>query len=74
MKLNKLLTLLAIALPLVMCSCGTRVEVPTAHVGKVKTAEGLQEGAGIESATIALRLIQIENGAKLNAFTIGLTI
>ena len=35
-----------------------------------KAAEGLQEGAGIESATIALRLIQIENGAKLNSNTV----
>ena len=37
------LTLLA-AIPFLMCSCGSRVEVPTAHVGKVKTAAGLEEG------------------------------
>jgi len=35
-----------------------------------KAAEGLQEGSGIASATIALRLIQIDNGAQLNSKTV----
>ena len=37
-------TLLMILPLLMLGSCGKRVEVPTAHVGKVKTAQGLQEG------------------------------
>jgi regulator of protease activity HflC (stomatin/prohibitin superfamily) len=35
-----LLTIFALTL----CSCGARVEVPTAHVGKIKTEAGLEEG------------------------------
>jgi len=34
----------------VLTSCGERVEVPTAHVGKIKTASGLQDGLKYPSA------------------------
>lgn len=37
-------TLSFIAVAALLSSCGARVEVPTAHVGKKKSAEGLQEG------------------------------
>lgn len=33
-----------LSLTLLFSSCGKRVEVPTAHVGKIKTANGLEEG------------------------------
>ena len=34
----------------IITSCGERVEVPTAHVGKIKTASGLQKGLKYPSA------------------------
>lgn len=36
--------ILLVAATMTFVSCGQRVEVPTAHIGKIKTAEGLEEG------------------------------
>lgn len=52
---------------LVLSGCGARVEVPTAHVGKVKTSDGLQEGLKYPSsfrlppsATVRNELVLVE--------------
>jgi hypothetical protein len=37
-------TVLAVALSGILTACGTRVEVPTAHTGKIMTKDGYQEG------------------------------
>lgn len=45
MKLRLLIsTFLTICTAILLTSCGKRVEVPTAHIGKIKTASGLEEG------------------------------
>jgi len=38
-----MLVSLSISSLLLLSSCGKRVEVPTAHVGKIKTASGLEK-------------------------------